>query len=647
MHIEISNFHNISSLAYDIAESKVNFLYGVSGSGKSSIVKGISRGVNQAVDVMVGCEADREATVTINGESGPLGSTTTFDGDRKTALFSSSPDRRFYDIFIGNEDELNELRAQYGKALSALQAKTGSLLRIKGEVNTLTKTLGKAGHKQFSNASKMGKALKAYKDASKAAGSYIEQRGMNVATWVKTGFEIDESYVKGICPFCGQDLESSPQHEILAELRTLSVKDLKPVFDSSDQLAALGQDPIDISTEEGRGRAFELVSALPKVSAEIDRIVRYCSMGTDYQSVQAIGIEPLELDPSIYTFIPELREVAEALDAKASMLKKLLGKMKMAFNTLVKNGCNELNHKLTQFGIPYRFELTTANREEKIASYRLVHVNASDPSDMRDSLSFGEKNLITLLLFLRDSESEVMLIDDPASSYDDYRRTQIFRAIMGVQGKTLLVVSHDQAFVRRAVRAPDERIGNVDMLCNRSGKASVEPITKDSFDYFEDIIRRRIATVPSYYQRMLNARLLCDAHGAGNREEELWGYVSAILHRRSRNEVLALLAKAGKTEEAVLESLKTIVGEEAASGIIPMPDDVDYGTDGFSEFERLIALREDLKEPGGGNRLPNDISKDLATGLLDDLVHMNDAMMDCIDPYRYPVWSPTLFKLLE
>lgn len=72
----------------------------------------------------------------------------------------------------------------------------------------------------------------------------------------------------------------------------------------------------------------------------------------------------------------------------------------------------------------------------------------------------------------------------------------------------------------------------------------------------------------------------------------------------------------------------------------------DYSTDGFSEFERLIAKREEINNGGDAER-PNGITKDLAFDLLNDLVHMNDAMMDCIDPYRYPAWSPILFKLLE
>lgn len=57
--------------------------------------------------------------------------------------------------------------------------------------------------------------------------------------------------------------------------------------------------------------------------------------------------------------------------------------------------------------------------------------------------------------------------------------------------------------------------------------------------------------------------------------------------------------------------------------------------------------REELNRSDGATALPNGISKNLALDLLNDLVHMNDAMMGCIDPYRFPIWSPVLFKLLD
>ena len=62
---------------------------------------------------------------------------------------------------------------------------------------------------------------------------------------------------------------------------------------------------------------------------------------------------------------------------------------------------------------------------------------------------------------------------------------------------------------------------------------------------------------------------------------------------------------------------------------------INYSIDDFSEFERLIAKREEINN-GGVERLPSGITKNLALALLNDLIHMNDTMMDCIDPCRYP-----------
>lgn len=193
MHIKITNFHNISSLDYNIVDGKVNFLYGVSGSGKSSIVRGIARNINPMVDPMVGSSTSHEVAVLIDGSAGPLESTMTFDRERQSALFSPSPDRSFYDVFIGDEEVLNTLRDQYKAAVSSLQARTGDLLRIKSEVEVLIKTLGKASRGGFTGASKMGKAIKAYDSASEATRSYVERRGMAATTWVHEGFAVDDS----------------------------------------------------------------------------------------------------------------------------------------------------------------------------------------------------------------------------------------------------------------------------------------------------------------------------------------------------------------------------------------------------------------------------------------------------------------------
>lgn len=649
MHIQINNFHNTSSLSYDIEDDKINFLYGVSGSGKSSIVKAIAQGANEKGDIMAGCGPDDSISVLVNDKEGPLASTVVFNEVRQTVLFSREPEGGLYNVFIGNEEELDDLCTQYQSALTALRASIWDLRDVQNTIHELIKVVGRAKDGKLTKTSKMIKARQAYNEASAATREHIARRGMDVAIWLNKGFTVDNSYNDGTCPFCGRDIKGTPNENILEELQKLTVKDLEPLFKSPELLARLGQKPLDVSNEEGFADAKEFVIALPKVNEEIDHIIDYCNAGDDYKNVEAMTVAVPSASPELLSFMPELQEVMAEVNKQAVEIKVLLGKMKDTFNNLVRRGCRELNRKLLKFGIPYSFKITTANRDERTASYQLVHNDGDKSTDMHDSLSFGERNLITLILFLEDSDSEVMLIDDPASSYDDYRRTQIFKAITEIKDKTVLVVSHDQAFVRRAVRKRKEghgQIGKIDMLCNRSGTASVEPIAEDSFGYFEDMIRTRIASSSTYYQQMLNIRLLCEIHGCANEEKNLWGYTSAILHRRSRAEVLELLDEENESEDAILKQLRNLIGSQSDVDIAPLPEEIDYSTDGFSEFERLIAKREEINS-GGDAGLPNGITKNLALDLLNDLIHMNDAMMDCIDPYRYPAWSPILFKLLE
>ena len=473
MHLQIKNFRNIASLDYSIEDGKVNFLYGVSGAGKSSIVRGISEPIDEDLDIRVGVTQSETAEVLIDGKAGPIDSATVFSDEQQRVLFSSQADGRFYDVFVGNESELKVLQEEYRSALAVLRSKLGYLQQIRASLVTLASAVGKANGKgDFSKFSKMGKALVSFDAADDSTRQYIERRGLPEAEWIQKGFALGAYYEQGLCPFCEQGLSCSPYHEELSNLSDLSVTALKPLFNSPSLLESIGLQPFDVSSDEGRKEAATFVRSLPLIISEIDRITRYCDLGSDYEAVKSMEVEVLRPADELYLVAPEVRDAIDGLGASAAQIKILLGNMKAEFNKLVSSKTRDLNEKLMEFGIPYRIEVESANREDKTASYRLVHKDALKDTDMRRSLSFGERNLITLLLFLRGAECDVMLVDDPASSFDDFRRTQILKAIMRATAKTVLVVSHDQAFVRRAIRCRargEGRIGRVDILCNRRG----------------------------------------------------------------------------------------------------------------------------------------------------------------------------------
>lgn len=309
---------------------------------------------------------------------------------------------------------------------------------------------------------------------------------------------------------------------------------------------------------------------------------------------------------------------------------------------MVGTNARSLNSKLKMLGIPYAFEIEDADRSGHKAAYVLRHVRGKQGVDMRKQLSYGEKNLIALLLFLHNNESELTLVDDPASSYDDFRRSQIYRCIMEHKGKTVLVVSHDQAFVRRAACDRNGgKLGSIQFLENAGRGCKVYPITRSSFIFIDDEIKRRVGLSDGYFQKMVNVRLYCDIH-RHEISEAAWGYTSAVLHGSSREEIESQLAVSGTDERTVIAELNNRLD----SNLPPMPESVDSGVkDSFTDYEALVAVRESLRRKKEVGRLSKEES--LQFDMLNDLVHMNDCALFCLNPYEYTVWPPVFATLLE
>ena len=77
-----------------------------------------------------------------------------------------------------------------------------------------------------------------------------------------------------------------------------------------------------------------------------------------------------------------------------------------------------------------------------------------------------------------------------------------------------------------------------------------------------------------------------------------------------------------------------------------MPETVDRTVkSSFTDYEALVAAREGLRRKKEGGSLPEEGS--LQLDMLNDLVHMNDCALFCLNPYEYAVWPPVFASLLE
>ena len=77
-----------------------------------------------------------------------------------------------------------------------------------------------------------------------------------------------------------------------------------------------------------------------------------------------------------------------------------------------------------------------------------------------------------------------------------------------------------------------------------------------------------------------------------------------------------------------------------------MPESVDRVVkDSFTDYEALVAARESLRRKKEIGKMSEEES--LQFGMLNDLVHMNDCALFCLNPYEYAVWPPVFAALLE
>lgn len=206
----------------------------------------------------------------------------------------------------------------------------------------------------------------------------------------------------------------------------------------------------------------------------------------------------------------------------------------------------------------------------------------------------------------------------------------------------MLVVSHDHAFVRRAVRDSHDNIGSVQFVSMGKNGLEFIPIDKKSFVNLDAEIIRRIKAATSYEQKVINLRLYYEIYKTEN--PLIYQYLSALLHGASHDEIMRLLAEKSQDEQPILHQIKETIGVEFSPTYGELKISGSSSLDGWTDFEHLLFKRERLKKLKNLSGLTPKQS--MYEDMLDDLVHMNDCMLFTLNPYRYSIWSPELQKLL-
>lgn len=636
MNILLKNYKNIEHLEYEIEDKKCNFLFGICGSGKSSIIGALSNS-NLDGTKTIGSENTNQI-IKVNGQEVNKEDYLVFNEETiKRVLFDKAGNNDTYNIFIHVDDTLIGLEANYNNLINELRIYEDKIRSFKSKVDDITflKLTKKEG---VSTTCKFHKARNSLSEMSLSTLNLGKKYGSKFITWHKEGKTINDKYKKKICPFCNQSIEHN--YNELENISEIEPKQIEALIKDSKKLENIGIDVSKINFYEDTD--YELIKSQfikkKRIADNLQKII-YLYNANDLENTNE-QLNTIDLDGCVYEEFPYLEEIVEKINKNINEINILIRKVTARFRRIQTNQLAKLSSKLRVLGIPYKFKMNTISRRKKECSFQLVHVDDKESSmDRRDYLSTGEKNIIALLLFLELNNKDTILIDDPASSFDDCRRKQLYDLIIEkTKGKTVLIVSHDQVFVKYAILEQymnsHNGIGKVDIIINANGKTEIKSIAKTDFISLSDEIKKRISSSNSYYQKLINTRLYFEIQ----KNEYLlqYSYLSGLLHNCSDDEYNMWLEKNEVSEIEMLNSIyeMTNVMFEVSNR---HSEKIDLSK--LSLFEKIVYYRENIDE---GNEYNAELKK-----LLSDIVHMNAALQVVLNPYTFEYFPKSVIEYIN
>lgn len=656
MIIDIQNFNSIKSLRYEIVDHKINFLFGISGSGKSSIATALTDSeINQYQ--MVGKNVGA-VHVFVNGATVNYQNNSIYNSEfMENILLNKNDNSDIYTILIGTGGQISECSQKYESAIADLKTIEKDLLSTIHEIADLKETLkidynSNGSFKSTCLIRKMAKSADntpKYKNVSSYSSSDIK--------WLVDGTKM-LPYQNGKCPFCAKKLSSSRKEKI-KELQAFDAKTFEKINAKKNTFDALKIKIPEWNKAKEVAAFSKKIEAYSNILAELNEYYAFLNIA----KTKNFDDESLALPkPSVQLkhLFPKIYASVTAFNKKASEIKKALGVLKSETNKVLNENSKLINDKLNLLGIPYIFEREGLNSETKTASFILRHKDDLEADhDMSENLSNGEKNLIGLLLFLLShNHFDLLVIDDPASSFDEYRRKIIFDFIYEFQNNaTILVLSHDHVFAKLAAFhsetskdsiSKQQSVTKLDtMFANSTGKIDflenyhnpiIKPIHFKDFDSITYFVSERIESLGHQmnYIVALNLRLYYELEKKHAYKRLIYEYLSAILHKTPYKTILEILDKKKKTEQEILEFIKK------DTGILFNPLSEDYLVH-IEEYE-YCAFEKTIKKRG---ELPKTKKNKEIKEELNNIVHLNLAYATMLNPYKFNYFSKHVYELIS
>lgn len=643
MNILIENFKNLKKLNYTIDDNKINFLFGMSGSGKSSILDALASDAPQNCRKF-GSSSSEILRIEVDGDAISPTDTHVFNIEKMSFILNQTDVEQFKEVILINNSEHEAIHKDLEDKISNLSnaiktempiyEKYGSFLdSLKARKLTKSKTIPSTS--PFSKVMTKIRALKKTKVFEE-----ITSMDNKLFDWQMKGIPFINN---NICPFCDKKM-SKKRVASLNKMNQFDSKAIGGIKDSMNEnveimATSLSYDYKTMKTIEKQIIQYSL--AIKSFDEIVNQFHNAFEEGFDYKT-----IIKLNLSKEFKTMFPLTFSEYERVFKNIRSLKNCIKKTQEKTETFLKGKKKVINDILNLMNIPYEFSVKYHRSGPN--EYSIVHKDDQNKNDDKTFMSDGEKSMVSLILFLVSAKAtnyKIYFIDDPVSSFDIYRRKIIYDLVLQyLNGKTTIVLSHDPVFAKFAIKDKNSaKIGTVSYLSN-NGKndAIIQSIKGVSIESFSKSVIERCEKASNQYEKAILARLLLEEHCGQNCAA--YKYLSKILHAFPHGKIQAWLLNKGKTESDVLNDANSRLAKIGLNGNYLSLLDTNYNTNidisNFTIYEKCIVLRE------LANKNPS-MYEASAIQELNNSVHLNDALAIGINVFEFPLISRNLYDEIQ
>jgi wobble nucleotide-excising tRNase len=356
-----------------------------------------------------------------------------------------------------------------------------------------------------------------------------EEKALDWTAWKLVG--IDKYYGKGLCPFCAgvETEEAAAQTQLFSKsfdkdsvIFTSKLKEyileLKLYIDPERLKSLLGL----LSADGDRAifsRELEKIIAEAKyIRDQLQGLATFSGLSIDMNRLSELIeiLTAMKIDVRLdYFNTSSFQEKIEPVNKKideitktVSRLQESIAQLHACLNSQIRKRKDDINEFLKSAGFKYSFDIKV---DGDGLAHALLLFNGSDETHIpvenpSEHLSWGERNVVSLLLFMFDAiskDSDLIILDDPISSFDSNKKYAIINRLFitgrredSLYMRTVLLLTHDLEPVIDYIQVGgklDKKFVNGSFVQNTGGAVVEFPIEKDKDILSTTILMKEIA----------------------------------------------------------------------------------------------------------------------------------------------------------